>query len=240
MSKQQQPVIRAVGEDGVLVEFEPRINPAVNRRTRQLAYAIERAQIDGVTEIVTAYRSFLVQYDPMATTSDQLCKTIRKEAGRPRKMALPKARVFRIPTVYDKKHGPDLNNVAKATRLSTNEVVELFSGQQYPVYCLGFLCSLAYMGGVPKQLQLPRLTTPRTFVPAGSVGFANDQALVLPVGQPSGWHYIGRTFVRMYDPTNDPPTAVRPGDLVQCPSVSEAEALAYEGKSAGDCIVEGV
>jgi inhibitor of KinA len=122
--------------------------------------------------------------------------------------------------------------------MTKDKVIELFSREKYPVYCLGFLCGLAYMGGVPKRLQLPRLTTPRTFLPAGSVGFANAQAVVLPIDQPSGFHYIGRTFVTMYDPHRTPPTPIAPGDLVQCPSVSEAEARSWAGRSVQECLLK--
>nr|NIO12268.1 carboxyltransferase domain-containing protein [Deltaproteobacteria bacterium] len=106
----------------------------------------------------------------------------------------------------------------------------------YPVYCLGFICANAYMGGIPKALQVPRLPSPRPFVPMGSVGFAGPQANILPVDAPSGFNYIGRTFVSVYDPREFPPTRIRPGDYIECPAVSEREARSAGGKNLGEFI----
>lgn len=234
------PTLTPVGEDGLLVEYEPVISVKVNRSVRQLAFALEQRALPGVTEIIPAYRSLMVYFDPTELELDALRAEVNRCAREADRVELPAPRLFRIPTVYGAGHGPDLERVAATARLSPGRVIELFSTQRYPVYCLGFLCGLAYMGGVPEPLRLPRLTTPRTRLPAGSVGFAAGQAVVLPIDQPSGWHYIGRTFVTMYDPTHSPPTPIRPGDLVECPSVSESEAKRWVKRPLGDCLVESV
>jgi KipI family sensor histidine kinase inhibitor len=232
------PVVTPVGEDGLLVEYEPEIDARINRKVRQLAYALERQSITGVTEVIPAYRSLMVYFDPSRAELDTVIGAVARGAKGLRSAKLPEPRLFRIPTLYNPTHGPDLERVAQTTRMSTREVIKLFSCEKYPIYCLGFLCGLAYMGGVPKRLQLPRLATPRTFLPAGSVGFANAQAVVLPIDQPSGFHYIGRTFVTMYDPHQTPPTPLKPGDIVQCASVSEDEARSWAGRSVEECLVE--
>jgi KipI family sensor histidine kinase inhibitor len=227
-----------VGEDAVLVEFEPEISVEVNAKVHALTRAIETAGIAGVIEVVPAYRSLMVHFQPDITSHDAVRDAIEACNGvAPSHSAAATPRLFRVPTVYGGEHGPDLASVAEQTGLAADEIVRLFSSSRYPVYCLGFLCCLAYLGGVPGALQLPRLATPRTRVPAGSVGFAGAQAVVLPVDQPSGWRYIGRAFVKMYDPTRSPPTDLRPGDLVECPAVSEDEARAWTDRPVGDCLV---
>ncbi len=232
------PTLTAVGEDALLVEYEPEISPAVNRRVRQLAFSIERDARPGITEVIPAYRSLMVYFDPDAVSLAEVRAEVEAHTKARREPELPAPRRFVIPTVYGGTYGLDLERVAASTGLSAEQVIEQFSAQPYPVYCLGFLCGLAYMGGVPEKLQLPRLATPRTCLPAGSVGFAGAQAVVLPIDQPSGFHYIGRTFVTMYDPRQSPPTAIRPGDLVECRRVSEAEAQTWAGRFIGECLVE--
>lgn len=213
------PRFTPVGENALLVEYAPEISLGINRQVQRLSHALERAAIPGVTEIITAYRSLMVYFDTEAITLLAVEAAVAKCASESAGIALPPPRLFSIPTIYGGKYGPDLPYVAATTGLAPEAVVKLFSGQQFPVYCLGFLCSLAYLGGVPTQLQLPRRTTPRTFVHAGSVGIAGGQALALPIDMPSGFHYLGRTFVSLYDPTRMPPTEIRVGDLVKFPAV---------------------
>lgn len=224
----------------MLVEYEPEISLGINRKVRQLAFALEQDPVPGVSEVIPAYRSLMVYFDPDEVSLPSVRTWIERRSRQLRDVELPAPRLFVIPTVYGGSHGSDLERVAATTSMTTEQVVKLFSAQRYPVYCLGFLCCLAYMGGVPEPLRLPRLATPRTWLPAGSVGFAGAQAVVLPIDQPSGFHYIGRTFVTMYDPRHSPPTPIRPGDLVECRGVSEEEAKRWEHRSLGDCLVEDV
>ena len=229
------PRLTPVGESSVLVEYEPEISLEVNRRVRQLASGLQQDGVPGMVEIVPAYRSLMVSFDADRVELPVILTAIEERARRLEDRPLPASRLFRIPTVYGGEHGPDLARVAETTGMTQDQVIELFSSQRYPVYCLGFLCALAYMGGVPKPLQMPRLATPRTRLPAGSVGMANAQAVVLPMDQPSGFHYLGRTFVTMYDPKRFPPTPIQAGDFVECPPVSEAEALKWKGRFLGEC-----
>ena len=238
MATATYPILTPVGENAVLVEYAPEVSLKTNRRVRQLAHGLEKDAIAGVSEIVPAYRSLMVYFDPERTEVDALCAKVRQLARQPRKTRLPQPRLFRIPTVYGGEFGPDLASVAAGTGRAPEEVIRLFSSRRYPVYCLGFLCGLAYLGGVPEPLRLPRLATPRTWLPAGSVGFAEAQAVVLPIDQPSGFHYIGRAFVPVYDPAQFPPTLFRPGDYVECPSVPETEARQWQSRSLGDCVDE--
>ena len=148
----------------------------------------------------------------------------------------PVPRRFFIPTVYGGEFGPDIERISDHTGLDGEAIIRIFSGLVLTVYCLGFTCSLAYLGKVPEILHTPRLNTPRKQLPAGSLGMAGPQANILPVDTPSGFNYIGRTFVPVYDPTHFPPTAIRPGDLIHCPAVSESEAHTAGQKALEDFI----
>jgi KipI family sensor histidine kinase inhibitor len=136
--------------------------------------------------------------------------------------------------VYGGSNGPDLERVTQLLHLPSEEVIGIFSQTRFLVYFIGFICGLAYLGGMPEKLRVPRLATPRTLVPAGSVGFAGGQANAIATDQPSGFNYIGRTFAVLYDPTVFPPIPFVAGDEVTFPAVSEEEALKVKGRGAGD------
>ncbi len=240
MTEQSYPILTPVGEDAILVEYEEVVSPEVNLKVRQLSVGLEQNPMRGLKEIIPTYRSAMVYFDPFQVDYDTVREVIKKVAGHLQEINLPVPRLFRIPTVYGGGYGPDLERVAEFAKLSPDEVIRTFSEQYYPVYFLGFLCSLAYLGGVPKVLQIPRLASPRTAVPVGSVGFAGPQANILPIDTPSGFNYIGRTFVSVYDPTKIPPTLIRPGDYIQCPPVSEGEALRAGKNDLGEFILERV
>ena len=230
------PVMRAVGEGSILVEYEEEVSLEVNRKARQLAFGLEQASYPGLEEVIPTYRSVVVYFDPFRVDVGTVQGFIEEVNANLVEIELPSPRLFRIPTIYNRTHGPDLDRVAEHTGLTKDEVIQLFSTQAYPVYCLGFICSLAYLGGVPEALHVPRLATPRPFVPAGTVGFAGPQANILPVDSPSGFNYIGRTFVAVYDPREFPPTLIKPGDYIQCPAVSEQEARVAGEEHLGEFV----
>ncbi len=230
------PLIEAVSEGSILVEYEEEVSLEVNLKVRQLAFGLEQGSHPGLEGIIPTYRSVMVYFDPFRADVDTVRGFIEQVNANLVEIELPPPRLFRIPTTYGRIHGPDWDRVAEHTGLTPDEVVELFSIQTYPVYYLGFICSLAYLGGVPEALDVPRLSTPRPSVPAGSVGFSGPQANILPVDTPSGFNYIGRTFVAVYDPHEFPPTLIRAGDYIQCPAVSEQEARLAGKKPLGEFV----
>ena len=124
-------------------------------------------------------------------------------------------RTVEIPVVYGGSAGPDLDNVARHTGLSTEEVITRHSNAEYVVYFLGFLPGFAYMGGLDASLATPRHTTPRVSIPAGSVGIGGEQTGIYPMASPGGWQLIGRTTLQLFAPSQEPPTLLRPGDRVR-------------------------
>ncbi|MGA2959672.1 MAG: 5-oxoprolinase subunit PxpB [Thermodesulfobacteriota bacterium] len=228
------PKIRPSGDRAVLVELENRIAPEVNRKIRALALAIESDPFPGIQEVLPAYRALMVTYDPLKIEYRDLVEKIHLWNEKAGSIDLPPRRLFRLPTVYGGSHGPDLQRVADIVRLSSEEVIRIFSTTPFMVYFIGFICGLAYLGGLPEALRVPRLATPRTLVPAGSVGFAGGQANAISTDQPSGFNYIGRTFVNLYDPRIFPPIPFVSGDEIVFISVSEEEGRKAQGRGAID------
>lgn len=230
----QWPRIKPSGDRSVLIEFENRIDPGVNRTVRALALTIESEHFPGVQEVLPAYRTLMVTYNPLQIDYPNLTEKIQGWLGKAGDIGLPPQRVFRLPTVYGGPHGPDLDRAAQILHLSPEAVIRIFSRTRFLVYFIGFICGLAYLGGLPENLRVPRLTTPRTIVPGGSVGFAGGQANAIATDQPSGFNYIGRTFVTLYNPEMFPPIPFVAGDEVSFPPVPEEEALRAKGLGAED------
>jgi inhibitor of KinA len=110
--------------------------------------------------------------------------------------------------------------VADFHGISSAEVIHLHTAATYRVYMIGFMPGYAYMGELPEQLATPRKETPRTRVPAGSVGIAQRQTGIYPAASPGGWQIIGRTPIALFDPHTWPPAALGMGDMVQFDPIS--------------------
>ncbi len=228
------PVIRPSGDRAILIEFENRIDPQVNRQVRSLAVTIEGEKMPGIEEVLPASRTLMLVYDPLVIEYRILMKRVSAWLEKARTIDLPPRRLFKLPTIYGGEYGPDLERVVEITRMPAEEVIRVFAETKFLVYFIGFICGLAYLGGLPEILRVPRLDTPRTFVPGGSVGMAGGQANAISTDQPSGFNYIGRTFVSLYDPRVFPPIPFVAGDEVQFNSASVEEALNARGKQATD------
>ncbi len=118
---------------------------------------------------------------------------------------------------YGGEGGPDLEDVARHAGLQPERVVEIFSAAEYLVYFVGFATCFPYLGGLPPELATPRLAAPRKHVPAGSVAIGGAQAGIYPLASPGGWRLIGRTALRLFDPSAEPPPLLRMGDRVRFP-----------------------
>jgi KipI family sensor histidine kinase inhibitor len=227
-------MIRPSGDRAILIEFENRIDPEVNRQVRSLAATIEGAKMGGIEEALPAYRTLLLVYDPLIIEYRGLLEKVAAWMEKAKTIDLPPRRLFRLPTVYGGEHGPDMQRVMEMTHLPLDAVVRVFAETKFLVYFIGFICGLAYLGGLPEILRVPRLNTPRTLVPGGSVGMAGGQANAISTDQPSGFNYIGRTFVSLYDPRKFPPIPFTAGDEVQFIPVSAEEAIKAQGRQATD------
>ncbi len=223
------PVIRHLGDRGLLVELGTGIDPAVNRRVQQLQRRLARENPVGVVETVPAYSSLLVIYDPLQAAPEVLKRRIaalcRFDAAPPPE----KSEVHAIPVVYGGEDGPDLDAVAAFHGLSGEDVIRLHSGRVYRVYMIGFTPGYPYMGELPEALDTPRRDTPRTRIPKGSVAIAQRQTGIYPVVSPGGWQIIGRTPVELFDARREAPSLLAMGDQVRFIPVSAEEADQWTG-----------
>ena len=204
-----------VGDATMVVEFEERIDPAVNARAIAAAEALRAAAIPGVRDVVPTYRSVAVYYDPLLTDYERFVWRLEDAIAAPAPAASIEHACIRVPVCYGGDFGPDLPEIARFARVSEAEVIEIHISRTYRVFMLGFMPGFAYMGLVDSRIAVPRRETPRVRVPPGSVCVAGVQTSVHPVEAPSGWHLIGRTPVRPFDPSRRDPFLMKPADEVQ-------------------------
>ena len=203
--------VAPAGDRALLVTLGRSIDPELLGQVLALDRALQDRRPIGLVSTVTAYGSLLCHYDAGLTDMARLEDAIREREGKV-ETSIPSGSIVDIPTRYD---GPDLPEVALRTNLTPAGVVELHAAGEYLVYCVGFAPGFSYCGAIPDEIAVPRLASPRLRVPAGSIGIAGRQTGIYAVESPGGWNLIGRTALRLFDPTVDPPTRFKPGDRLR-------------------------
>jgi KipI family sensor histidine kinase inhibitor len=178
------------------------------------AASLAGAKIPGVQDIVPAYLRVAVFYDPLVVSYREISTALLEHCNVANAEVVPRTppRQHLITVVYD---GPDLAYVAETTGLSVEEVIARHTSRPYTVDIIGFVPGFAYLSELDPALHLPRRPEPRSRVRAGSVAIAGAQTAVYPLDTPGGWHLIGRTSARMFDPGRDPPALLRPADSIR-------------------------
>ena len=218
----------AVGDSAWTLEFGERIDPQIHERVMGLVQRLAQERADGtalhaVTDVVPTFRSLTVHFDPLAADAAALgarLLALAEEAHR----AEVQGRRWRLPVCLDGDFAPDLPGVAEVTGLDRETVVERLLAACFRVYLIGFQPGFPYMGGLPPELNVPRLASPRQKVPARSVAIAGEMCAIYPWESPGGWNLIGRTPVVLFDPHNSTqPAMLAAGDEVRWTAVDRAE-----------------
>ena len=219
-----KPTISPVGDCAISIDFGQVIDPKINRHIRQTIERIQALQLDGIIELVPTYCALLVQYDAMIYSYADMCNIIEPTFSESvTNNDNETVTVIEIPTVYGGEFGPDLGFVASHNNLREEEVIAIHSGTDYLVYMLGFIPGFTYLGGMDPRIATPRLSSPRTLIPAGSVGIAGEQTGTYPSDSPGGWQIIGRTPVTMYDMSKEEAALLSAGDYVRYVPIDEQE-----------------
>lgn len=217
------PTIIDAGDAALLVVYGETVDVTVNERVHRLAHGLRARHTDDDRwgRPVPGYASLLVPYDPLRISADQAREDVAAIVGEvaegvgSRPTEEPDAPLLEILVRYGGTDGPDLPEVARRLGLDEAAVIGLHAGAMYRVFMLGFTPGFPYLGPLPDALVLPRRSTPRIRVPAGSVAIAGAQTGVYPVETPGGWHLIGRTDLPLWDPSRRPPTLLEPGGRVR-------------------------
>ena len=207
------PRVAPLGDSAITIELGSERSPHLLRRVHAAATLIREARLDDVEDVVPAYLTLTVFYNPLRISFNQLSqRVVEVLSKRELHNTAEEPRHHLIPVKYS---GLDLDAVAEQTGLKRDEVIELHTARSYTVDLLGFVPGWAYLSELHPRLQIPRRPQPRRRVPAGSVAIAATQTGIYPLETPGGWHILGYTGTVMFDARRDPPALLRPGDTVR-------------------------
>lgn len=242
MPEKQKPyTIYPLGETALTLDFGNVIDAEINKQVLALFKKLQTLKLPFLLDIVPAYASLTIYYDLVQVQHlihDDQTVPLAMQALLENTLAsldqqtYEAARLIKVPVCYSNTYAPDLLALASAKVLTTEEVIALHTGQTYRVYMIGFMPGFAYMGEVDEKIAMPRRDQPRVRVDAGSVGIAGRQTGIYPFVTPGGWQIIGRTPLKLFDPHQQEPTLLRPGDEVQFYSITEDEFKSYKGRNA--------
>lgn len=162
--------IHTAGDSSVLIEFGQKISPEINAKITAFVHLMKAQHVEGVKDMIPAFTSLLINYDPRVVNYGALKERLEKLLKLEVSQETAPSRIFDIPVCYGGEYGPDLENIAMHANLSTQEVIDIHSSEDYLIYMLGFLPGFSYLGGLDERIHTPRLANPRIKIPAGSVG----------------------------------------------------------------------
>ena len=204
-----------LGDSALLVQLGDEIDLTLNQRVHALAALINTSPLKGVIETVPAYATLLVHYDPLILSFAQVRNYARERLSQLRDRESRKPRRINVPVKYGGQFGVDLDSVARRCQLQIEDVIRIHSEKIYTVFMMGFTPGFPYMGKLDEAISVPRLETPRTLVPAGTVAIAGSQTGVYPIDSPGGWQLIGWTPLQLFNPESESPFLFSPGNEVK-------------------------
>lgn len=217
-------MFKPLGDSALLVQLGDKIDSAINQRVHALNALLQTNSIAGIVETVPAYCTLLIHYDPLILTFDQVKRWVRDEMTQLADSFHRTPRRLEVPIRYDGASGLDLETVAAAKNISIADVIRIHSEREYTVYMMGFTPGFPYLGTLDERLSMPRMESPRTLVKAGSVAIAGSQTGIYPLDSPGGWHLIGWTPLKLFDPTRESPFLFAPGDVIKFISLEDDHA----------------
>ncbi|MDU8925299.1 5-oxoprolinase subunit PxpB [Pasteurellaceae bacterium LIM206] len=203
--------VMAISESALVCNLTPPANLTHQQKLWSLAEKLNT--LDEISEVVLGMNNLTVfsrEFADLSQLAEQI-QLIWKEIGN----QPYRGRYIEIPVSYGGRCGEDLFDVARFHKTSPEHIVEQHCAPVYTVYMLGFQPGFPYLGGLPESLHTPRHATPRTLVPAGSVGIGGAQTGIYPFGSPGGWRLIGHTETKLFDKSRFPPTLLKAGDQVK-------------------------
>ena len=225
-----------LSDDAVVMQFGADIHLSTHQKIQNVATYLQKHPFTGMREYVPAYTTLTIYYNPVIVYRS-LFEFDKKKAS-PYQLVTDwltemmenisesegsKPRTIHIPVCYSEAYGPDLQTVAAHNELSTEEVVQLHTANEYLVYMMGFAPGFPYIGGMNESIATPRKESPRLQIPAGSVGIAGSQTGMYPIETPGGWQLIGQTPLQLFRPDKEPPALLQPGDRIRFYAISSTD-----------------
>lgn len=208
------PMIGPLGDQAILIRFGTQLTEAANRSAVACARRLRADPPAGTVEVAASLVSVLVRYDARRTPYEQLAGDLRLALAALRPEEAVTGRRHLLQAEFGGEAGPDLDEVASKLELTPEAFIAHHNAAPLRVLSTGFAPGFVYCGLHGERMHLPRRSTVRPSVPPGTLLFAAGQTAVTATSVPTGWHVIGRTVFRNFDPEASPPTVLAEGDAV--------------------------
>ncbi|WP_456274439.1 5-oxoprolinase subunit PxpB [Bacillus sp. AK031] len=226
--------IAPLGDSAVIVDFQIEEEEMLVNTISSFSRNLSEMPHEAFIEAVPAYKTVTIHYNPLKLHSlfpySEIEQILVNEIDN---IQISKSsnenEIITIPVCYGGKFGPDLNFVADSQRMTENKVIEIHSRPIYTVAFLGFSPGFPFLRGMDPSIAVPRRSSPRVRIEAGSVGIAGSQTGVYPISSPGGWQIIGKTPLALFDPDNSEPALLKQGDRIQFKPISRNEFNQMEG-----------
>ncbi|WP_374148760.1 5-oxoprolinase subunit PxpB [Priestia megaterium] len=237
-------VISPLGDSALVITFGDSIQYDIHKQIKTYKDSIELNPFPGFVECVPAFTNLTIFYNPLEVVA-AVEKKQKKEFVSPFEVVSSiiqskleneqtekelNHRTVSIPVCYGGEYGPDLEYVARLHNLTPEEVISIHSEGEYLAYMIGFAPGFPFLGGLSEKIATPRRPSPRTSIPAGSVGIAGMQTGVYPISTPGGWQLIGQTPIKLFLPEQNPPSLLQAGDIVKFKPISKEEYQELQAK----------
>jgi inhibitor of KinA len=216
--------IHPLSDDAVLIHFGHKNQ---NIKVQNAINQIERFPFLGLRELVPAYHTLTVYYDPFIVNGsfpfDKIKGHLENILKENHTTSVFKNRIIEIPVCYESEFAPDLEKLAISNNLTVEEAIRIHSSVIYDVRFIGFSPGFPFLEGLNEKLHFPRKTNPRLKVNQGSVGIAGKQTGIYSLDSPGGWQIIGRTPIKLFDIKNESPTLLKAADKVKFYPISQKD-----------------
>jgi len=215
--------VQPLGNDFLLVSWPTKISVEISEELLAFEQWIIQQFSEFILETNPAYASLCIRYNNKKTSFVNF-KNILLQAYQTFVFNIVETKKYwEIPVCYDPELGPDLIACCQKKSLDQTTFINLHTEPFYRIYFIGFLPGFLYLGGLNKKLAIPRKTSPRPKVSAGTVGIAGTQTGIYPQASPGGWQLIGQTKVSLFDPTQHPSTPFQAGDYLKFVAISKTD-----------------
>jgi len=207
--------IKPFGKFALLIEWPQEINTSILAEISSVRTSLESARVDGIVDIVPAYASLTVYYQPEVISYTKLEKIICFWQVKIPEFAHQPGNLWEIPVIYSSEKDKDMAFFISHSGLSLDEIKFRHSSVVYDIFFIGFLPGFLYLGGLDESLYIPRKAVPDLKIPAGSVAIGGKQTGIYPRESPGGWYVIGHTDFKVIDLFKPPYCEVKAGDQVK-------------------------
>jgi len=235
--KALDPVLRSVSENALTISFGDSIDPETNKRVFQLYNRLLKNRHTSWRDVIPAYSTVTIVYDVLTIrqTHTAAFQCVRDQVEKIISETQPEENIsnrhVRVPVCYDESFAWDGERVAKEKKISIRELAAIHASKLYHVFMIGFLPGFPYMGSVDARIGMPRIATPRTLVPTGSVGIAGEQTGIYPLDSPGGWNIIGKTPLKIFDLCASSPVLIQPGDQVRFIPITKEQFESFDAST---------